>query len=273
MTVLGTVAQINSFPVKSMQGEALASARIDENGVVGDRTWALRDVETGKLVSAKRPRLWRAVLDCTATGTGDDVVVELPSGDRFGVTDPELPAALEKLLDRQVTLEAATGPGQGVYESDWPELEGVELSGEHDLPTNITGEGNTFVDVGVLHILTSASLATLGAETPATATDVRRFRPSILLNTPALSGFAEDDWNGRTLRMGEVEILVGEPTPRCVMTTLAQQGDLPAEKAVLTTLAAKHRLTTDLGTFACFGSYATVSRGGTLNVGDEIELV
>lgn len=272
MTVQGTVALINSFPVKSMQGEALASVRVDENGIAGDRTWALRDVETGKLVSAKRPRLWRAVLDCTATGTGDDVVVTLPSGERFGVKDPGLLSALEKLLGREVALEAATGPGQGVYESDWPEIEGVDLVGEFDLPTNITGEGVTFVDVGVLHILTSASLAALGAVGPATATDVRRFRPSILLDTPGLDGFVEDRWQGRTVRLGEVEIVVGDPTPRCVMTTLAQ-GDLPAEKSVLTTLASEHRLTSDLGTFACLGAYATVTRAGTLNLGDPVELI
>jgi uncharacterized protein len=70
MSTVGTVATINRFPVKSMQGEALDEALVDENGIAGDRTWALRDVETDKLVSAKRPRLWRAMLDCRVTGLG-----------------------------------------------------------------------------------------------------------------------------------------------------------------------------------------------------------
>ena len=272
MSTVGTVVQINRFPVKSMQGESVKSAALDENGIVGDRTWALRDVETDKLVSAKRPRLWRAMLDCRATGTGGDVVVDLPAGQTFGIADPALLEALRRLFGRAVVVEAATTAGQGIYASDWPEIDGVDLSGELDLPTNLTGEGRSFIDVGVLHLLTTASLDALADIGPDTAANTRRFRPSIIVDTADLDGFAEDAWQGRTLRIGEVEVVVGDPTPRCVMTTL-QQGDLPSEHGVLTALAAHHRVATPLGTFACLGSYATVSRPGRLHVGDHVELV
>jgi uncharacterized protein len=272
MTALGTVATINRYPVKSMQGEALDEVSIDENGIVGDRTWALRDVETDKLVSAKRPRLWKAMLDCRATGVGDDVVVTLPTGDGFGITDPALPAALSELFGRPVTIEASTHASQGVYASDWLEIEGLDLAGEIDLPTNITGEGTSFVDVSVLHVLTTASLTALGAVGPDTAAHVGRFRPGLLIDTPELDGFAEDAWSGRTLRVGEVEIEVGEPTPRCVMTTLDHSG-LPAEKGVLTSLATHHRVTTNLGTHACLGSYASVVKAGIVRAGDPVDLV
>jgi uncharacterized protein len=271
MSTLGTVARINRFPVKSMQGESLESVAVDENGIVGDRTWALRDVESGKLVSAKRPRLWRAMLDCRATGTGEEVVVELSPGEAHGIGDPALPAALEALLGRAVTIERATGPRQGVYESDWPEIEGVSISGEIDLPTNLTGEGTSFVDVGVLHLLTTASIAALAVVGPPTAADPQRFRPSILIDTPSLDGFAEDGWQGQTLHIGEVEIVVQDPTPRCVMTTL-EQGDVPGEPRVLQALAANHRVTTPLGTHACLGSYARVSTSGTIRTGDPVTL-
>ncbi len=272
MTALGTVATINRFPVKSMQGEEVPAAVVDENGIAGDRTWALRDVETDRLVSAKRPRLWRAMFDCRATGVGDDVVVELPSGDRYAITDEGLPAALGELFGREVTVEASTHARQGLYASDWPEVEGVDLAGEIDLPTNLTGEGTSFVDVGVLHVLTTAALAALGAVGPDTSTQPERFRPSLLLDTPDLEGFVEDGWAGRRLRLGEVEIEVGDPTPRCVMTTLAQPG-LPEEKGVLTSLAAAHRVATPLGTFACLGAYASVVTPGTVRVGDPVELI
>ncbi|MCA1781707.1 MAG: MOSC domain-containing protein [Dermatophilaceae bacterium] len=270
-TVVGTVVQINRFPVKSMQGESVESVAVDENGIVGDRTWALRDVETDKLVSAKRPRLWRAMLDCRATGTGGDVIVDLPGSQALGITDPALPEALRGLLGRAVAVEAAMTPGQGVYDSDWPEIDGVDLSGELELPTNLTGEGTSFIDLGVLHLLTTASLDTLADIGPDTAADARRFRPSIIIETPDFDGFAEDAWQGRAARIGEIEIVVGHPAPRCVMTTL-QQGDLPAERGVLTTLAAHHRVSTSLGTFACLGAYATVRHPGRLHLGDSVEL-
>lgn len=272
MTAIGTIASLHRFPLKSMQGEALTSVDLDENGMVGDRTWALRDVESGKLVSAKRPRLWRAMLDCRATGTGPDVVVELPDGASFAVDDPALPAALGDLLGREVALEEATGPGQGIYESDWPEIDGVTLSGEIDLPTNLTGQGTSFIDVEVLHLITTASLAALASVGPASADDLRRFRPGIVLDTPSLDGFAENGWTGRTLRIGDVALPVGEPTPRCIMTTV-EQGGLGSEPGVLRTLAAENRVDTGLGTFACLGVYAAVTSGGTIGVGDTVELV
>jgi uncharacterized protein len=272
MTRVGTLVHINRFPVKSMQGESVESVAVDESGIVGDRTWALRDVESDKLVSAKRPRLWRAMLDCRATGTGGDVMIDLPAGQSFGIADPGLLEALRRLFGRTLVVEAATTPGQGVYASDWPELDGVDLSGEVDLPTNLTGEGTSFIDVGVLHLLTTASLDALADVGPDTSANTRRFRPSIVIDTPHLDGFAEDAWQGRTLRIGDIEIVVGDPTPRCVMTTL-HQGDLPDERGVLTALAAHHRVSTPLGTFACLGSYATVSSPGILRTGDPVELV
>ncbi len=277
---IGTVASVHRFPVKSMQGDSPQSVELDENGIVGDRTWALRDTETGKLVSAKRPRLWRALLDCHATGTGDDVEVTLPDGpDRettvYGIRDAALPLALEALLGRSVSVEASTGPMQGTYESDWPEIEGISLAGELEFPTNLTGEGTSFVDLGILHLLTTSSLESIARANDEVTVDARRFRPSILLDTPGLDGFPENDWSGRTLTIGAgddaVAITVGEPAPRCIMTTVAQ-GDLPREPGVLQTIAAENRISNDLGTFACLGSYASVSTGGTVAAGTPVTL-
>lgn len=271
-TTIGTVASLHRYPVKSMQGETPDSVELTDDGVVGDRIWALRDAETGKLVSAKRPRLWRAMLDCRAT-TRDDggVDVTTPDGETYGVTDPALRISLNALFGRDVGVEEATETQQGVYESDWPEIEGVTLSGEIDLPTNLSGVGTTFIDLGILHLLTSASLDALQAAAPDVNVDVRRFRPSILLDTPDLDGFPENDWAGRTMTIGDVVITVGDPAPRCVMTTVAQE-ELPRELAVLQAIAAENRLTNDLGSFACLGAYASVAAGGTVRVGDTVTL-
>lgn len=272
---IGTVASLHRFPVKSMQGDQPTSVELDENGIVGDRTWALRDTETGKLVSAKRPRLWRAMLDCNATGTGNAVEVTLPGGEVYGIRDPGLAVALEALFGRSVAVEESTGPMQGTYESDWPEIEGLTLAGEIEFPTNLTGEGTSFVDVGVLHLLTTSSMATVAAANGDVTIDHRRFRPSILLDTPGLDGFPENEWAGRTLTIGRgdeaVRITVGDPAPRCVMTTVAQP-DLPREPGVLQTIATENRLTNPLGTFACLGCYASVATAGTIAAGDPVTL-
>jgi hypothetical protein len=277
MTAVGTVASIHRFPVKSMQGESLAEVELVADGIVGDRTWALRDIETGKLASAKRPRPWAGLLECGAAGAGDDVVISLPSGEDFSVHDPGLPVALEAVLGRTVAIEESERAQQGTYDSEWPEIEGVDLSGDLELPTNITGEGTSFIDVGILHVLTTTSVQTLAAADPELELDLRRFRPSIVLETPGLDGFPENDaWAGATVRLGSggdaVEIQIGVPTPRCIMTTLAQ-GDLPRQLGILQTLARINRRSSELGSFACLGAYATVTHPGVVRAGDEVTVL
>ncbi len=276
MTEIGTVASLHRFPVKSMQGESPESVTIDANGIVGDRTWALLDAETGKLVSAKRPRLWRAMLDCRAVRSDeDDVIVTVPTGDSFAITDPGLRISLSALFGRELSVEESTHAQQGVYESDWPEIDGLTLAGEMEFPTNLMGDGTSFVDLDVIHFITTTSLATLAAATADSDLDIRRFRPSFVVDTGHLEGgfdgFPENEWQDRTLTIGDVELVVGVPTPRCVMTTVAQDG-LPRDPAILRTIAAENRLTNELGTFACLGAYASVAAGGTVAVGDTVTL-
>jgi uncharacterized protein YcbX len=197
--------------------------------------------------------------------------VTTPSGEAFGIHDPGLPLALEALFGRAVSVEAATGPQQGTYESDWPEIEGITFAGEIEFPTNIFGAGTTFVDVAELHLLTSTSMASIAEADPDLVVDPARFRPSILLDTPGLDGFPENDWAGTTMTIGTVELHLGDPTPRCIMTTVDQPG-LPRQPAVLQTVAAQNRITTDGFTLACLGCYASVATPGTVAAGDPVTI-
>ena len=63
---VGTVVGLWRFPVKSMAGEQIAEAELTERGLVGDRRYALIDVQTGKVVSAKSVKLFPDILDCQA---------------------------------------------------------------------------------------------------------------------------------------------------------------------------------------------------------------
>ena len=63
---IGTVAGVWRYPVKSMQGEALAACPAGERGLAGDRGWAIVDVESQKIASAKHPKLWLSLLECAA---------------------------------------------------------------------------------------------------------------------------------------------------------------------------------------------------------------
>src|SRR5205823_2082543 len=63
---VGTIEALWRFPVKSMLGEELEAVDLIEGGVVGDRAYAIRDRETGKVASAKHPKLWPNLLECRA---------------------------------------------------------------------------------------------------------------------------------------------------------------------------------------------------------------
>jgi uncharacterized protein YcbX len=76
------------------------------------------------------------------------------------------------------------------------------------------------------------------------------------------AGFAENDWIGRTVLIGDiVRLAITEPCPRCVMITLPQ-GDLPKDSGILRT-AAQHNAVN-------VGVYASVINGGTIRRGDAV---
>jgi uncharacterized protein YcbX len=65
-TATETVVSIWRYPVKSMMGEELNSSYVTERGLIGDRTYALIDQNTGKVPNAKNPRKWGKLFDSHA---------------------------------------------------------------------------------------------------------------------------------------------------------------------------------------------------------------
>ena len=102
MRIRGVVSDLWRYPVKSMQGEQLTVGTVTATGLVGDRAFAVRDVATGAVLSAKRePRL---LLALAAVG-GDTVTVTPPTG--APVAGASVDASLSQWLGRDVRLDAA----------------------------------------------------------------------------------------------------------------------------------------------------------------------
>ena len=114
-----------------------------------------------------------------------------------------------------------------------------------------------------MHVLTTSTLDRLRELYPEGRFEVRRFRPNVVVRTDE-HGFAENDWVGRTLELGdEVRLQITGPCPRCVMTTLAQ-GDLPKDSGILRAAAQNNE--------ANVGVYAEVVSGGFVRRGDRARL-
>jgi uncharacterized protein YcbX len=274
MSTVGTVSEIWRYPVKSIAGERVTAADLDTLGIPGDRRYALRNLDTGKIISAKLPKLGRELLALQAVL--DETTGRIPvdhDGEVLGdVGREELDRALSERLGVPVRIEAATTADE-VYESYWPENEGLALSDiQTDLPVAMLTEKGTFVDLAALHLVTTSALRHLDALAAASVIAVERFRPSLVIDTGSSEGFVENEWADTMASLGAARISITTASPRCVMTTLAQPG-LPEDRAVLKTLAAENRHDYGgLGDFACLGVYAEVVEGGRVAVGDELTL-
>jgi len=265
---VGSVGALYRFPVKSMMGEELNAVSIGSKGIVGDRLFALSDPATGKIASAKNPSKWPNLFSFHATFTEPlngskipPVRITLPNGDTIQSDEANLNDVLSETLGKPVEFLSGA-PASGTLEEYWPDIEGLA---RRDEVTNEAMPAETFFDVGIVHLVTTATLDELRKNYPEGRVEARRFRPNIVITTsPEVTGFAEKDWVGKIIAIGEtVKLKVTVQCGRCVMTTLAQ-ADLPKDAGILRT-AAKHNN-------ANVGIYAAVLQGGKIRRGDAISL-
>ena len=102
---------------------------------------------------------------------------------------------------------------------------------------------------------------------------MERYRPNVIIRTAA-SGFIENDWLERILRVGDDLVLrVIVRTPRCAVPTLAH-GTLPRDPDALRVLARHNRVEPldSLDPEPCAGVYAEVLRPGRIRTGDPVRL-
>ena len=278
-----TVEAVFRYPVKSMLGTRVGQAEVRASGLVADRGWALVDLQTGKVASAKRPRLWRSLLqlraECHAGAGGADpagaVTITLPDGTAVQAGEPGTDEVLSRFAGRPVALrrgrEAGSGIDRAVPEEVLAHGAGAEVAFE-SLELSQQAPGDSFVDYAPVHLITTATLAAVtSAAGPAPRPWV--FRPNLILATPGLSGYAENDWVGRHLAIGgQVRLEIFQPTTRCAVPTLAHGPD-PGDPRVLRVLARGNRIPVGgSGLQTCAGVYAKVVSPGTVRAGDEVRV-
>lgn len=230
--IVGRVAELWRYPVKSLGGERLDAVCCAGSGVEGDRRWAVVGAD-GKLGSGKTTRRFRrmpGLLTMSARIDAGAGWIAFPDGEELQVDDP---AAARRVS---------------------------EVVGE---PVTIAQEGDvSHFDDAPVHLLSNASLAWLASRRSAVQPERRRFRPNLVIDLDE-PGSAEDAWIGRSVQVGAASLAIVGPTERCVMTTLAQPG-LGFAPSILKTLTLERA--------ACLGVYATVAGQGTISVDDVVAL-
>jgi MOSC domain-containing protein len=264
-TANATVVSMWRYPVKSMLGEELNSSYVTERGLIGDRTYAVIDQETGKVASAKNPRKWGKLFDFRAVFIDSPQVVEnippiritFPDGTHIFSDKDEIDDTLSIVLGREVKLMRAS-LDKPSYEEYWPDIEGLA---QREKVTDEAMSPQTFFDIAVIHILTTSTINRLRELYPEGRFEVRRFRPNIVIDSGSgEKDFIENLWVGKKLTIGkDILLRVTTPCTRCVMTTLPQ-GELPKDLGILHTVAKYNQVHA--------GVYASVDRSGTIRRGD-----
>jgi uncharacterized protein YcbX len=111
-------------------------------------------------------------------------------------------------------------------------------------------------------LMTTSALRSMQAALPDSIIDVRRFRPSMVVDTGDVDGHPEFEWSGSRFAIGTAVIEVKNDCPRCASLTKPIAPDVPADRAIL------RHVVRDLG--QAVGVYCTVVQPGTVSVGDEL---
>lgn len=228
--LVGRVAAVLRYPVKSMAAESVDDVEISWHGLTGDRRWAF--VRPGQksngfpwLTLRQRNDLngyrpcWKDPDRPDASG----IVVRTPAGDELDLTDPALAAEL----------------GDGVRV--------MKLK---------RGTFDTFP----LSLITTRTIESLGALL-ATDLDERRFRPNLVIEPYGAAAYPEDEWVGQLLTIGDTSIRIDKRDKRCLVINLDPTTGR-RDPAVLRAVATQRD--------SCLGVYATTVRPGRVAVGDPV---
>jgi len=110
----GSIVSLWRYPVKSMMWEEINSSLVTERGLLGDRAYALVDLTTGKVVSAKNPRKWPGMFGFRAAYVEPPdmhegippVRITMPGGVSATSTQANLDALMSRALGADVSLKS-----------------------------------------------------------------------------------------------------------------------------------------------------------------------
>lgn len=179
---MATVTELWRYPVKSMAGEQLDSCLITEQGLEGDRRWALIDGTPNRAGKELTIRQHEGLLAYRARLASGGVEVLAPSGETLTLDD-RLVQSLGSESSRSLTLR---------------DMAGANFDDSHVLVVNLATV-KAFSAISAMHV------------------DHRRFRANLYIDS--LAPEEEISWLGRRIHAGDAELEVTSRCERCVVIT------------------------------------------------------
>ena len=260
MTTIGKVESVWRYPVKSMRGEELNKAFAGFSGIYGDRLFAFRSSASPKGFPYLTAREQRRLLQYRPRFRYPDKAAR-PTN----LTEAESMGANPLSADFSELMIDVKTPGGDALAIDDPALIDAlraDIDQKHQL--TLMRSERAMTDCRPVSIFSLQSARQLADET-GTPMDKRRFRANVYVDLAVAGGFAENEFVGRSLRIGPKAVVsVLERDPRCMMITLdPDTGE--KEPAILKKVAQAHD--------GMAGVYGAVLVEGTLHKGDPVEVL
>jgi len=260
MSIIGKVDSLWRYPVKSMRGQELDEAFAGFSGVYGDRLFAFKSSASPTGFPYLTAREQRRLLQYRPHFRNPDKAarpINLTEAEKMGA-NPLSADPAELIVD----VETPDGKTLAIDDPALMDMVRADLDEKHQL--TLMRSERALTDCRPVSIFSLQSARQLGEET-GMQLDKRRFRANVYVDLTSAQGFAENEFVGRSLRIGpKVMVTILERDPRCVMITLDPD---TGEKtpAILKKVAQAHE--------GMAGVYGAVMVEGMLHKGDSIEVV
>ena len=238
MSIVGTVESLWRYPVKSMRGEELEELFAGYAGVYGDRLFAFESSASPKGFPFLTGRDQRQMIRYRARYRNPEKAARPINQSEAEKLSPNINPVSANAADLMIDVETP----------DWKHFRDRRSGLNRRSPCGPRMETTSsallrsekaMTDCCPLSIFAVQTARKLGDETGITV-DKRRFRANVYLDLTNADGFAEDQFVGKTLRIGaKVVVSVLARDGRCMMITLDPD---TAEKspAILKTVAQDH---------------------------------
>jgi uncharacterized protein YcbX len=218
------ITALHTYPIKGCHRLEHDAARVEPWGLAGDRRWMIVDADGVGITQREAPGLTQLVvrprpggLELSAPGRPPLSIDEPANGPKefvrvFRHKDP-LPARVAEtawtsaFLGREARLIWQADPTGRTIESHSEPDDRVNLA--DGFPVTLTNEASLSA--------VNNWLAEVGDE----PVPMTRFRPNIVVG--GAQPWAEDDWPGRTLRVGPMTFRATKASARCLVTTIDQE--------------------------------------------------
>ncbi|OUS12799.1 MOSC domain-containing protein [Gammaproteobacteria bacterium 53_120_T64] len=260
--VIGSIAALWRYPVKSMRGQTIEHAFVAYSGIYGDRLYAFTSSRGANFFPYLTARDHQEMLLYTPRFRQPDKARQPVNWAEAEATSVGITPLFSSIDELAVDVEA---PGGEIYAIDDPALaQRLAASAGEGLKVALSHSQRAMTDCRPLSLISLQTGRQLAEETGLTI-DKRRFRANIYLDLLSGQGFAEDQLVGRSLKLGnKVVITIVERDPRCAMITY-DPDTAEATPQILRQVSKSHQRNA--------GIYAAVLVEGMVAAGDRVELI